>query len=261
MKILVLKRHSSDSQDVIQQTVEIDRYLERMNIVPDEVIEESEHGDVPFLQRALGQTMMRCERGDRIIVSEYTRLNRGSMLDNFLMLSVIKETGVVLYAINENMELTGAEDDEFKVFMHAKSSAKELSNIRQRTSNAMIPIKKELKEKGKYFTKKSKGKEFITSLGNTTNLAEAQKLANIASVEARKNKALKNNKLKQAWMTANLLKQSGLKNTQIVNQLNSSGYKTLSGGDFSTKNIARFIRTYSKIYDGEIQTKVRPIEN
>lgn len=257
--IKVLKRYSSDSQDAIQQTVTIDRYLNHHNIIPDEVIEESEHGDVPFMDRELGRTIMKCEEGDKIIVSEYTRLNRGSMLDNFLMLEVIKLKGVVLHAIRENATLTGSTEDEMKVFMYAKSSALELINIKARTSESYIPIKKQLKETGEYFTKKTK--RIITSLGNTTNLAVAQKLANVASIEARRNKALKNTKLKQAWMTANLLKRSGLKNTQIVNQLNSSGYKTLSGGNFSTKNIARFIRTYSKIYDGEIQIKVRPVEN
>lgn len=252
MDLTVLKRHSTDSQDATQQTVTIERYLKANNLVPNFTIEESAHGDAPFMDRELGRVLREAQSGDRIIVSEFTRLSR-DLDDSFLLLKVLKDTQVSIYAIKEDLEIDGSNMDiiiYMRVLMSAHSSSDELSKIRTRTLECMVALKFKLDTDGFFISKRSG--RIIEKMGNTTNLAKAQKLANKASVIKRMENALKNTKLKQAWMTANLLQQSGLKNKQIVNTLNSSGYKTLSGGDFSTKNISRFIRTYSNIYDGEI---------
>jgi DNA invertase Pin-like site-specific DNA recombinase len=249
MRTTALLRYSTDQQTKDQQLYTVNQYLRANNIVADNIIEESEHGDIPFMQRELGRVIMQSEQGDRIIVSEYTRFNR-SIDDSFAMIRAIKERGVVLYAIKENLELDGRNGDDVMLYMqtliNASSASKELENIRSRTKAGMAVKKHEIATHGYFIAKRSGNR--IEKLGNTTNLEEAQKLGREMSVIARRKSALENKKLRQAWMAANLLKESGRKNAEIISELNESGFKTLSGGKFSTKNIKRFIQTYKKIY-------------
>lgn len=249
MKHKVLKRHSTDQQDALQQTRTIDRYLKLHGIIPVEIVEESEHGDVPFMERELGRMIMNSERGTTIIVSEYSRLNRGELEDSFAMIKAIKDQEVILYAIEENQTFNGMKVDDMlylQTLMSASKSKAEIDRIRSRTKSSLGVRKDAIDKDGFFIAKRSKRK--IKKMGNTTNLEYAQELGREASVAKRIENARKNKKLRQAWMMANLLKEAKRTNTEIVNELNYSEFTTLSGGKFSTKNIKRFIETYRKIY-------------
>jgi DNA invertase Pin-like site-specific DNA recombinase len=103
------------------------------------------------------------ENNARLLISTMDRLTRKASF--YLQL---QEQGVKFTMCDM------PEADETVIGIMAILAQKELKNIRKRTRNGLQQIKNKIQKQGRYRTKVSG--RFITKLGNTTNIKEAQLL-------------------------------------------------------------------------------------
>ena len=98
-------RVSTDEQDYENQKSGVVRYCEYKGLEIDkEVVEEGVSGKIEYKKRKLGKLIKELKSGDLLIVSELSRLSR-SMTDTFDMVKVLKDKGVNIYCVKENMEI------------------------------------------------------------------------------------------------------------------------------------------------------------
>ena len=98
-------RVSTDEQDYENQKSGVVRYCEYKGLEIDkEVVEEGVSGKIEYKKRKLGRLIKKLKSGDLLIVSELSRLSR-SMTDTFDMVKVLKDKGVNIYCVKENMEI------------------------------------------------------------------------------------------------------------------------------------------------------------
>lgn len=250
-KYIVLKRYSTTKQDAAQQSQTINRWLNENGIIPVETVEESQHGDVPYTQRALGEIISRAEKGTVIVVSEFSRLNR-DVGDSFSMFSDIRNRGIVLYAIVERMELGGTDLDMsqyMNLFMRSMSAESELKNIRNRTKMGLNAKKEELRKNG-YFVSKRSGRR-VEKMGNP-RLNEFRDKAIKVAAERKRERCLMNVKFKQAYAVALEKKKQGKTNIEIAVFLNQLDFRTSTGKEFkSSAAISYLIQQGRKLW-GEL---------
>ena len=159
-----------------------------------------------------------------IVVKRLDRLSRdGFHISNKLEslgLSYIdcespNDTGLV-----KNIKLAVAKEDKEK--------------IGARIGDALNQIKKNIEENGHHITKAGKK---ITSLGNKENLNNEMAIKN--SVATRKAKALTNPNNIRAKAVIDLMKGYGETTYAVVKFLNSNGFRTSRGNEFSQTSVKK----------------------
>ena len=136
-------RVSTDEQDYENQKSGVVRYCEYKGIEIDkEVVEEGVSGKIDYKKRKLGDLIKKLKDGDLLIVSELSRLSR-SMTDTFEMVKVLKDKGVNVYCVKENMEINNTALGLMIMSVFAFSAQIERERISQRTKEALARKKAE----------------------------------------------------------------------------------------------------------------------
>lgn len=136
-------RVSTDEQDYENQKSGVVKYCEYKGFEVDkEVIEEGVSGKIEYKKRKLGKLIKELKSGDLLVVSELSRLSR-SMTDTFDMVKVLKEKGVNVYCVKENMEINDSALGLMIMSVFAFSAQIERERISQRTKEALAKKKAE----------------------------------------------------------------------------------------------------------------------
>lgn len=136
-------RVSTDEQDYENQKSGVVKYCEYKGLEIDkEVIEEGVSGKIEYKKRKLGKLIKELKSGDLLIVSELSRLSR-SMTDTFDMVKVLKDKGVNIYCVKENMEINDSALGLMIMSVFAFSAQIERERISQRTKEALAKKKAE----------------------------------------------------------------------------------------------------------------------
>lgn len=136
-------RVSTDDQDYENQKSGVVRYCEYKGLEIDkEVVEEGVSGKIEYKKRKLGKLIKELKSGDLLIVSELSRLSR-SMTDTFDMVKVLKDKGVNIYCVKENMEINDSALGLMIMSVFAFSAQIERERISQRTKEALAKKKAE----------------------------------------------------------------------------------------------------------------------
>lgn len=134
-------RVSTDEQDYENQKSGVVRYCEYKGLEIDkEVVEEGVSGKIEYKKRKLGKLIKELKSGDLLIVSELSRLSR-SMTDTFDMVKVLKDKGVNIYCVKENMEINDSALGLMIMSVFAFSAQIERERISQRTKEALAKKK------------------------------------------------------------------------------------------------------------------------
>jgi DNA invertase Pin-like site-specific DNA recombinase len=142
-------RVSTDEQDYENQKSGVVKYCEYKGFEIDkEVIEEGVSGKIEYKKRKLGKLIKELKSGDLLVVSELSRLSR-SMTDTFDMVKVLKDKGVNVYCVKENMEINDSALGLMIMSVFAFSAQIERERISQRTKEALAKKKAEGKHIGR----------------------------------------------------------------------------------------------------------------
>jgi len=110
-----------------------------------EFIEEYISGKVTWKKRAIAKILEDLKSGDRIIVSELSRLGR-SMLECMEILSIANQKGIYIYAVKGNWHLDDTLQSKVMAMVFSMASEIERDLISKRTSEALY-VKRSLGHK------------------------------------------------------------------------------------------------------------------
>jgi DNA invertase Pin-like site-specific DNA recombinase len=99
-------------------------------------VEETVSGRVPWRQRQIAQILDDLQAGDRLVVSELSRLGR-SMLECMEILSMAAQKGIDLYAVKGEWQLDGTMQSTIMAMVFAMAAEIERELISQRTKEAL----------------------------------------------------------------------------------------------------------------------------
>lgn len=135
-KTIAYLRLSTIDQDLEKNKAAILHLANEKNFGKVHFIEETISGKINWRKRKIAKILDEAKRGDRIIVSELSRLGR-SMLECMEILSIATEKGVAIYAIKGNWQLD--ETIQSKIVAMAFSMASEIERdlISKRTTEAL----------------------------------------------------------------------------------------------------------------------------
>ena len=114
VKSVAYLRVSTAQQDVRSQRLAILEYARIQGFPIDNFIEATASGQASEKRRRLDELMSVLQRGDRIVVSELSRLGR-SLGQIVAILDALAKTGVVFVAIKENIRVESKHDIQTKV--------------------------------------------------------------------------------------------------------------------------------------------------
>lgn len=248
MKNYIYTRVSTNEQEYEQQLRTIRIFLEQNNIVPDGSFEEKEHGTVAAENRELKNAIYACNEGDRIIVSEVSRVSRMGEKDRHNIQNMLEKKGAVIYCINERFTVGGNSEqlsDNILGLIHFSQAKTERDNISKRTKSALMSIKDTIERDGFYISKKTK--KHIISLGNPNLKEEHRHKGRMKSREVRQNRVIQNPSFVQSYKIAILLREKNMKNEDIADELNSIGLRTPRGFEFIPASIPQLIKQGDKL--------------
>ena len=114
MKTVAYLRVSTAQQDVRSQRLAILEYARKHDFRIDDFIEATASGQAPEKRRRLDELMSVLQVGDRLVVSELSRLGR-SLGQIVAILDALAKAGVVFVALKENIRVEGKRDIQTKV--------------------------------------------------------------------------------------------------------------------------------------------------
>ena len=114
MKTVAYLRVSTAQQDVRSQRLAILEYARIQGFPIDNFIEATASGQASEKRRRLDELMSVLQRGDRLVVSELSRLGR-SLGQIVAILDALAKAGVAFVAIKENIRVEGKHDIQTKV--------------------------------------------------------------------------------------------------------------------------------------------------
>ena len=141
VKTVAYLRVSTAQQDVGSQRLAILKYARNHDFRIDDFIEATASGHASEKRRRLDELMNVLQRGDRLVVSELSRLGR-SLGQIVAILDALAKTGVAFVAMKENMRIKGQRDIQTKVMttLFALFGEVERDLISERRSQAPDPI-------------------------------------------------------------------------------------------------------------------------
>ena len=213
-KTIAYLRVSTDQQELETQKLEIDKYAESRNIPIDEWIQVEISSRKNMRDRRIGELIKMVRRGDRLIVSELSRLAR-SMRETHNIVHDLSKRKVELHVIKQNLITKGVNDMATKILINAFGMAAEIERdlISQRTKNGLARAKAE----GKV-------------LGNPNLKADNKKRI-----------AKANDFAESLRGTLSSFIKSGFTQRRIVEELNRIGVKTARGCEFTLVTLQRIL--------------------
>ena len=109
VKTVAYLRVSTAQQDVRSQHLAILEYARKHNFRIDDFIEATASGQASAKRRRLDELMNVLQRGDRLVVSELSRLGR-SLGQIVAILDALAKAGVAFGALKENIRVEGKRD-------------------------------------------------------------------------------------------------------------------------------------------------------
>jgi DNA invertase Pin-like site-specific DNA recombinase len=100
------------------------------------VVEETVSGRVSWRQRQIAQVLDDLQAGDRLVVSELSRLGR-SLLECMEILSIAAQKGIHLYAVKGEWQLDGTRQSTIMAMVFAMAAEIKRELIAQRTKEAL----------------------------------------------------------------------------------------------------------------------------
>jgi len=99
-------------------------------------VAETVSGRVPWRRRKIAQVLADLQAGDRLVVSELSRLGR-SMLECMEILAMAAQKGIHLYAVKGEWQLDGTMQSTIMAMVFAMAAEIERELISQRTKEAL----------------------------------------------------------------------------------------------------------------------------
>lgn len=114
MRTVAYLRVSTAQQDVRSQRLAILEYARQHDLRIDDFIEATASGQASEKRRRLDELLNGLQRGDRLVVSELSRLGR-SLGQIVAILDALAKAGVAFVALKENIHVEGKRDIQTKV--------------------------------------------------------------------------------------------------------------------------------------------------
>jgi len=105
-----------------------------------EFIEEKVSGNVSWRQRKIGPLLASMEKGDVILLSEFSRLGR-SMLECMEIISLAVDKGIRIYTVKGGWQLDDTIQSKVMAMVFAMAAEIERDLISKRTKEALRAIK------------------------------------------------------------------------------------------------------------------------
>lgn len=242
-------RVSTDKQTFSQQRNAIDEFLHAKGLKADAVYtDEGVSGGVSYKERQLNTIVQQLKEGDALIVSEISRLGRSMSDLNKLICDELRPRKARLIIISMGIDLDCSNlkaIDEMVLFAFSFSAQVEREMLKERTSNAMDAIKKDIAENGFHVSKKGRK---ISKLGSPNSIsrnalsAAAEKKAE----EARRNPA---NVFFKKYVDAYTSRTHGVINyKKLAHELNQLGQTTASGMPYTEQRARAMYSKIKKLY-------------
>src|SRR6266496_5359105 len=141
-------RVSTDRQTTENQRFEILKFADEKNLKIDKWLEETVSGTKKVTDRKLGELIQTLTKGNRLIVTELSRLGR-SLLEVMSILHTLMEKSVQVYTTKERYELGNNISSKVLAFAFSLSAEIERSMISSRTKEALARKRSEGKRLGR----------------------------------------------------------------------------------------------------------------
>src|SRR5688500_2608509 len=129
-------RVSTRDQDLEKNKADILMLANRRDFGQVGFVEEIVSGRVSWRQRQIARVLDDLQAGDRLIVSELSRLGR-SMLECMEILAIASQKGIHLYAVKGAWQLDGSMQSKIMAMVFAMAAEIERELISQRTKEAL----------------------------------------------------------------------------------------------------------------------------
>jgi DNA invertase Pin-like site-specific DNA recombinase len=150
MKTLAYLRVSTDSQDLNAQKLAILNFAQREGIVIDAFVEATVSASKTRKTRRLNELMDQFDKGDRLIVSELSRLGRslGQVIE---IVDTLVKRKIAFIAVKENICFEGKQDMQTKVMvaLFALFAEVERDLISERTKEGLAKARASGKKLGR----------------------------------------------------------------------------------------------------------------
>jgi DNA invertase Pin-like site-specific DNA recombinase len=208
-------RVSTDAQDLNNQMVEIQKYAKDQNLTIDRWIRVEMSSRKGLKERRITDLLEALRKGDRLIVSELSRLAR-SLREIHNVVFEIARKKAHLHIIKQALVTKGANDMATKIVINSFAMASEIERdlISQRTISGLARVR-----------------------------AEGKKLGNpkIALLNRRRTKSA-NAFAENLRSTISSFISNGYTQRQIADQLNLIGVRTNRGSEFKLMTVQRLLK-------------------
>ena len=135
-KTIAYLRVSTVEQDLEKNKADILTFANERDFGKVKFVEEKVSGMKKWKDRKIKQVIDDLNKGDRLIVPEFSRLGR-SMLEIMEMLSILKDKEINVYAIKGDWELNGSLQSKIMAMVFSIASEIERDLISKRTKEAL----------------------------------------------------------------------------------------------------------------------------
>src|SRR6266498_1989713 len=135
-------RVSTDKQTTANQRFEIEKFCKENLLVVNEWVEETISSTKKLEERKFGYLLNKMVKGDKLIVSELSRLGR-NLMQIMRILHDCMEKDIKVFAIKERYELGNNINSKVLAFAFGLSAEIERNLISQRTKEALARRKNE----------------------------------------------------------------------------------------------------------------------
>jgi DNA invertase Pin-like site-specific DNA recombinase len=214
-KTIAYLRVSTDKQDLNNQKHEIESYAKKRHLQIDEWVEVEISSRKNMHERRIADIIQGLKKGDKLIVSELSRLAR-SMRQIHNITHDIAKRRAELHVIKQNLVTKGTSDLSTKIYINSFAMAAEIEHdlISQRTKNGLARVKAEGKK-----------------LGNPNLKADNRKRIEKANAFAETLRG-----------TITSFIKDGYSQRQILKELNRIGVKTSRGHEFKLTTLQRVMK-------------------
>jgi DNA invertase Pin-like site-specific DNA recombinase len=214
-KTIAYLRVSTDQQDLNNQKHEIESYAKKRHLQIDDWVAVEVSSRKNLHDRRIADLIQGLKKGDKLIVSELSRLARSMRQIHNITHDVAKRKAE-LHVIKQNLVTKGTSDLSTKIYINAFALTAEIERdlISQRTKNGLARVKAEGKR-----------------LGNPNLKADNRKRIEKANAFAENLRS-----------TITSFIKDGYSQRRIVDELNRIGVKTSRGHEFKLTTLQRVMK-------------------
>lgn len=133
-------RVSTEVQSYEGQRHEIECWSHRHSLTIDHWVQEKVSGTRQVEQRTLGKLLRKMKTGDRLVITELSRLGRNMMMV-MSILNTCSQKGIGIYSIKDQFELSDSLNSKIIAFAFSLAAEIERNLISQRTREALAAKK------------------------------------------------------------------------------------------------------------------------